>query len=163
MSEHEATRIACDFIAKHEGFRARAYADPLHGWRAATIGYGTTVYPDGTPVRKGDTCDNTEALGWLRHHVQTRCLPHLRSIPTWPHMHCNQQAALVSFCYNLGNFYKRPKRESITRLCCYPEWWRDTNKVINTFVLYRNPGSAAERGLRRRRLEEADLFLTEDE
>lgn len=29
-------------IKQHEGYRARPYADPIHGWKVPTVGYGST-------------------------------------------------------------------------------------------------------------------------
>ena len=160
MSEIEATNIACKFLAERESFDSHAYPDPYHGWGVPTIGYGTTVYPDGTPVHKGDVIDEARAMECLRHFVDEKCLPHLRTIPTWYDMNANQQAALISFTYNLGIWFQCEQRQSITRLATSPDKWTDNKYVKSTFEKYRNPGTNVENGLRMRRLLEADLFLT---
>ena len=41
---------ALKLIKEFEGCHLEAYADPLHGWSVATIGYGTTRYEDGRKV-----------------------------------------------------------------------------------------------------------------
>lgn len=162
--------IAAEFIADEEGYhrklsdgRARAYPDPLHGWAIPTIGYGTTVYPDGTRVQRGDVRDEPYLRECMMHFIEQRCLPHLRKIATWNQMTTNQRAALISFGYNLGPaFYRARGRESITLLVNSPKQWGNADIVTATFVKYRNPGSSAEKGLRRRRVREAELFLRPD-
>lgn len=163
MSELRAASIAAQFIAEREKFEARAYPDPLRGWSLPTIGYGTTTYPDGRAVRRGDVIDETKARVCMTHFITSRCLPAIRSIPTWPHMSDNQKAALISFGYNLGpRFYRAEGRESITRLCISPELWGNAQEVVGIFLKYRNPGTDVEDGLRLRRLLEAHLFLTKE-
>jgi GH24 family phage-related lysozyme (muramidase) len=139
--------------------RAEAYPDPISGWQVATIGYGTTRYPDGRGVRQGDVISRDQAGTYLSHDVEQNCRPALEKIPTWGRMNSNQRSALYSFAYNLGaNFYGAPNFESITRVCDSPDRWGDQPWVTEQFVKYRNPGSAAEAGLRRRREAEASLF-----
>ena len=140
---------------------ARAYKDPLHGWKVPTIGYGTTRYRDGKKVRKGDVISPNKAEECLRFYVDSVCRPHLEKIPTWGQMNENQRASLYSFAYNLGpGFYRGKNFNSITNVCDSPHRWGDEDWVTAQFVKYRNPGSAAEAGLRRRRLREAKLFCT---
>jgi len=74
-------------------------------------------------------------------------------------MNQNQQGALYSFAYNLGaNFYGGANFQSITRVCDTVSNWEDQNWITEQFEKYRNPGSPAEEGLRRRRRAEAELF-----
>lgn len=162
----EALQIATNFMKDIEGYhkklpdgRCEAYPDPIHGWKVPTIGFGTTVFPSGAPVKRGDVITRQEAEASLRHHLEEKVLPHLRSITHWDCMSANQRAALMSFGYNLGVFYKRKNRESITRVCDSPEKWDDAEWITEQFVKYRNPGTAAENGLRRRRIAEAQMFL----
>lgn len=151
---------AIELLKPFEGFREQAYPDPIHGWKVPTIGYGTTKYPDGTPVRRGDRISRATAEQCLRIKLERDIVPELAKIPTWKGMSKNQQAALVDFGYNLGeHFYGGKKFTSITRLCDSPKSWADAKSVRDTFVKYRNPGTSAEAGLRRRRLAEADLWL----
>lgn len=143
------------------GDRAKAYADPIKGWAVPTIGYGTTAYPDGSKVKWGDIITRDEAERYLVDHIEHSTRPFLEKIPTWGQMNSNQRAAIYSFAYNLGAaFYGRSDFQSITRLCDSPERWTDKTWVKEQFVKYRNPGSAAEAGLRRRREAEADLFCS---
>ncbi|NET70045.1 MAG: lysozyme [Sphaerospermopsis sp. SIO1G2] len=89
--------------------------------------------------------------------LEEKYLPPLQKIPGWDELNVNQQGALLSFAYNLGaNFYGGNYFQSITRVLQNKQW----DKIEETFVKYRNPGSSVEAGLKRRRLAEAKLFLT---
>ncbi len=80
-------------------------------------------------------------------------------MPTWSQMNQNQQGALYSFAYNLGAyFYGGANFNSITKVCQSASKWENLNWITKQFEKYRNPGSAAEEGLRRRRRAEAKLF-----
>ncbi|MGA1131876.1 MAG: lysozyme [Prochlorotrichaceae cyanobacterium] len=156
-----------DLIKEFEGYaralpdgRATAYPDPIYGWGVPTIGYGTTRYPDGTPVRQGDIITHQQAEDYLIDHIEESTRPYLERIPTWPRMNMNQRSAIYSFAYNLGaRFYAQPGFASITRVCDSPDRWRDYPWVREQFVKYVNPGTSAEVGLRRRREAEARLFV----
>ena len=157
-----------DLIKEFEGYakqlpdgRAEAYADPIHGWAVPTIGYGTTTYPDGRKVNRGDVITRSEAEEYLIAHIEDSCQASLERIPTWRQMNDNQKGAIYSFGYNLGcGFYGASGFASITRVCDSPERWGDKAWVEEQFVKYRNPGTSAEAGLRRRREAEADLFCS---
>jgi hypothetical protein len=65
------------------------------------------------------------------------------------------QGALESFAYNLGpNFYESNGFDTITRKLKNKEW----STVREAFMLYVNPGSNVEAGLRRRRATESSLW-----
>ncbi len=150
-----------ELIKEFEGYRENAYADPIEGWAVPTIGYGTTVYPDGRQVQQGDTITPEQADQYLRSHIATECTSALEKIPNWGKMNANQRGALYSFAYNVGAaFYEAPNRQSITAVCDSPDQWHNHDWVAEQFVKYRDPGSPAEEGLRRRRLQEAQLFCT---
>jgi GH24 family phage-related lysozyme (muramidase) len=157
-----------ELIKKFEGYaeelpdgRAKAYADPIHGWSVPTIGYGSTEYPDGRKVKQGDIITREQAEEYLVRHVEAHCKPSLEKIPTWGQMNANQRGALYSFAYNLGaGFYGGSDFQSITRVCDATDKWNDHAWVEAQFVKYCNPGTSAEVGLRRRRMEEAKLFCT---
>ena len=160
--------VGIELIKTFEGYaralpdgRAEAYADPIHGWAVPTIGYGTTAYPDGTKVRQGDVITRPQAEDYLIAHIEDSTRVPLERIPTWGQMNDNQRGAIYSFAYNLGaGFYGSSGFQSITRVCDSPARWTDKAWVTEQFVKYRNPGTAAEAGLRRRREAEADLFCS---
>jgi lysozyme len=84
-------------IREFEGFRANAYLDTGGVW---TIGYGTIKYPDGTKVKKGDTCTQGQADLWLKNDCQwvDSCLDKYVKVT----INQNQFDALASFIYNVG-------------------------------------------------------------
>lgn len=138
-----------------------AYPDPISGWGLPTIGWGTTRYPDGSCVKQGDVITAGKAEECLMAELERICLPELEKIPKWNEMNDNQRGALYSFAYNLGaHFYGGRNFQSITKVCDSPELWADSEWIEDQFVKYCNPGTPAEKGLRRRREDEARLFCT---
>jgi len=84
-------------IEHYEGIRSLAYRCPAGVW---TIGIGTTIYPDGTPVKEGDRISYKQARDYLMHDL---CkieyqLDQMLTIRLLQH----QFDALVSFAYNVG-------------------------------------------------------------
>ena len=146
---------ALKIIKEFEGCHLEAYADPLHGWDVATIGYGTTRYSDGRKVKQGDKINVIEADMLLRQEID-RIAEKLRaSIPAWGEMADHQKCALISFAYNLGaGFYGAPGFETISRELREKDW----DAVPAALLLYRNPGTNVEAGLKRRREAEGKLW-----
>ena len=161
-------RAAIEIIKEFEGYaerlpdgRARAYADPIHGWGVPTIGYGTTKYPDGRKVKQGDVITREQAEDYLIDHIEKETRAPMERIPTWSQMNDNQRSAIYSFAYNLGSgFYKGSNFRSITAVCDSPHRWKERAWITEQFSKYRNPGTSAEAGLLRRRRAEANLFLS---
>lgn len=150
----EALKLIKDF----EGVHLSAYPDPLHGWEVATIGYGTTVYPDGRKVKQGDQITVVEADQLLEIEVN-RVAEKLRTIiPYWNAMSFNKQNALISFAYNLGSgFFNSVGFETISKRLRDKDW----AQVPAAMELYRNPGSSVEAGLLRRRKAEGELWASD--
>ena len=146
---------AIALIKEFEGVHLSAYPDPLSGDEPWTIGYGTTRYSGGVPVKRGDRITMIEADMLLRLEVD-RIAEKLRSsVPFWKEMADPQKSALVSFAYNLGSdFYGAQGFETISR--CLRE--RDWAGVPDAFELYRNPGTPVEAGLLRRRQAEGKCW-----
>jgi len=168
MSAGDIPIVGINLIKEFEGYerrlpdgRVEAYADPIHGWQVPTIGYGTTVYPDGSKVKPGDIITRAQAEAYLIDHIQKSTKPYLEKIPTWSQMNDNQRGAIYSFAYNLGaGFYRAEGFASITRVCDSPQLWSNKAFVREQFIKYRDPGTSAEAGLLRRREAEAALFCT---
>lgn len=138
-------------IREFEGCHLKAYKCPAGVW---TIGWGNTTHPDGRPVKSGDTITQQQADAMLTGLVE-RELPRLREIPHWEAMSPGQQGALLSFAWNLGfSFYGSPGFETITR-CLRDKDWAGVPAAL---LLYRNPGSSFEAGLKRRRQAEGRLW-----
>lgn len=146
---------ALKLIKEFEGCHLEAYADPLHGWDVATIGYGTTRYPDGRKVKQGDKINAIEADMLLRQEIDRIATKLRATVPFWKEMADHQKCALISFAYNLGSgFYGTPGFETISRELREKDW----TAVPAALLLYRNPGTNVEAGLKRRRTAEGALW-----
>ncbi|MEO1592547.1 MAG: peptidoglycan-binding protein, partial [Cyanobacteria bacterium J06632_22] len=142
-------------IKQFEGCHLIAYPDPLSGGRPYTVGWGSTRRKDGTPFELGEKLTQAEADGLLQWQIEQEFLPSLERIPVWPELNENQRGALLSFAYNLGAwFYGAQDFKTITRVLQDRRW----DQMEAALLLYRNPGTSVEAGLRRRRQAEADLF-----
>jgi GH24 family phage-related lysozyme (muramidase) len=152
QGDHDA---AIRLIAEFEGCHLEAYPDPLSGDEPWTIGYGTTRYPDGRKVKRGDKVNVIEARQLLVQEVDRIAAQLADAVPHWGEMSVGQQGALLSFAYNLGSgFYGASGFETISRRLREKDW----AQVPAALLLYRNPGSNVEAGLRRRREAEGKLW-----
>ncbi|MFO0039755.1 MAG: glycoside hydrolase family protein [Synechococcaceae cyanobacterium] len=142
-------------IASFEGFRSQAYPDPLSGGEPWTIGYGFTRW-QGQPVTPGLTISRADADAALAEGVRA-CAAHLAgTIPHWGEMDNHQRCALIDFAWNLGqDFYGDEANFATISRDLRERLW---NAVPTDLLLYCNPGTPVEAGLRRRRQAEADLW-----
>jgi GH24 family phage-related lysozyme (muramidase) len=147
------TSAALAIIREFEGCRLNAYLCPAGVW---TIGVGATRYPDGRAVAQGDTIIAIEADLMLRQEIDRISSKLCSTIPHWSAMRDGQRSALISFAFNLGdNFYNAEGFETLSKRLSDKDW----AKVPDALLLYRNPGSDFEAGLRRRREAEGKLWL----
>jgi GH24 family phage-related lysozyme (muramidase) len=138
---------ALKLIQEFEGCHLEAYICPAG---QPTIGWGNT-----RNVKLGDKISRVEADMMLRQEVDRIAVKLAQDVPHWREMSDNQRSALVSFAYNLGaGFYGTVGFETITARLRDKDWRR----VPETMMLYRNPGSNFEAGLRRRREAEGNLW-----
>jgi len=84
-------------ICGFEGLKLKAYDDGVGVW---TIGYGTTIYPNGFKVKKGDTCTEAQAKAYMAHDLK-KFESAVNSAVIVP-INQNQFDALVSLAYNIG-------------------------------------------------------------
>lgn len=92
---------ALPLIRHFEGLVLEAYVDPVG---VVTIGYGTTRYPDGRAVQLGDRISAEQAEDLLAHSLTVEYAPALlEAIPPARFYSPRQQAALISFTYNVGS------------------------------------------------------------
>ena len=139
-------------IQQFEGFHHDAYLCPAGVW---TIGWGNTTKADGTTVVPGDRISQGEGDLLLKKTVDYIITVLKGSIPYWSNMNENQQSALLSFSFSRCKyFYGQTGFETISR--CLRE--RDYDHVPDAMLLYCNPGSSFEAGLRRRRIAEGELW-----
>lgn len=141
-----------ELIKSFEGFRANAYPDPKSGGDPWTVGYGSTKFPSGRPVKKGDYVTPAQAEMYLREDVK-KFANSVDALVTVPLKQC-QYDALVSFVYNLGatNFRNSTLLKKLNA--------KDYKGAADEFLRWVSPGSSVEAGLRRRRTAERTLFLS---
>ena len=86
-----------ELICGFEGLELQAYDD---GTGVCTIGYGTTVYPNGETVRYGDLCTIEQAKNFMQHDLKRFG----QAVNTAVKVPLNQYQfdALVSLTYNIG-------------------------------------------------------------
>lgn len=151
-------QAAIDLIKEYEGLYLKAYNDPKTGGKPITIGWGSTKTLTGGEWKLGDSITKAQAEELLKHEILRRTLPGCKKIPTWNQMNDNQKGAIISFAYNLGeNFYSTTAnafRTISTALSKTANW----PNVPAALLLYVNPGSKVEAGLRRRRKAEAAVW-----
>jgi GH24 family phage-related lysozyme (muramidase) len=153
--KHADLAAALKLIKDFEGCHLDAYPDPLSGGAPWTIGYGTTRYSDGRAVSKGDRINAIEADMLLRQEVDRIAAKLRTTVPFWVEMTDAQKCALISFAYNLGTgFYGTKGFETISARLRDKNW----AGVPDALLLYRNPGTNVEAGLKRRRIAEGDLW-----
>jgi GH24 family phage-related lysozyme (muramidase) len=146
---------ALKLIKEFEGCHLTAYPDPLSGGDPWTIGYGTTRYPGGRRVSRGDKITVIEADMFVRTEIDQIAKKLGETVPHWSAMTDGQQSALISFSYNLGSgFYGSAGFETISKRLREQDW----NAVPAALELYRNPGTNVEAGLLRRRRAEGELW-----
>ena len=153
--------LALKLIKEFEGCAKRlpngtiqAYPDPGTGGDPWTIGWGTTRI-HGKAVQPGQIITQAEAdselmgqVGQFQTHLAT-------SIPGWGQLKANQKAALISFAWNCGSgFYGTDGFNTITRTLREKAY----ANVPAALLLYVNPGTNVEAGLRRRRLAEGAMW-----
>ena len=155
-ADDPAVKLALPVIREFEGCRLEAYPDPETGGDPWTIGWGNTRHFDGTQVKAGDTITQAVADQMLDSYVRDFARSQLaKRIPIWRALTAGQQAALLSFAYNVGvNFYGATGFETITA-CLRDSRLADVPAALRLYV---NPGGPSEVGLRRRREAEAKLW-----
>ncbi len=138
-------------IKQCEGFRSKPYRCPAG---VPTIGYGSTVYPDGTHVRIEDE-PITEAVaeGILKRQLNR----YENGISRYVVSTINQPQfdALVSFAYNvgLGNFKNSTLLKKVNK---------DSNDktIADEFKKWTRCNGVILKGLTQRRCKEAELYFS---
>ncbi len=138
-----------DLICGFEGKRLTAYDDGVGVW---TIGFGTTVYPNGMKVKKGDTCTEAQAKAYMAHDLK-KFETAVNNAVTVP-LSQNQFDALVSLAYNIGTnaFSKSTLMKKLNA--------NDIRGAADQFDVWVNAGGKRMQGLVNRRAKEKALFLS---
>lgn len=137
-----------DIICSFEGKRLTAYDDGVGVW---TIGFGTTTYPNGLKVKKGDKCTLSQALEYLQHDLKSfeKTVNDSVKVP----LSQNQFDALVSLTYNIGSgaFKNSTLLKKLNA--------KDYAGAADQFLRWNKGGGKVLKGLVRRRGAERALFL----
>jgi len=138
-----------NIIMEFEGFSENAYICPAG---KVTIGFGNTYYEDGTPVKMGDKITRQRGEELFKSVVK-KFEDQVREVVT-SKINENQLGALVSFTYNLGigNLKKSTLLKKINRNPHDPT-------IPFEFLKWVSPGTKFEKGLRRRRIKESELYF----
>lgn len=150
----KVSKTCLTLVQKWEGFYANAYLCPA-GVR--TIGYGTTVWPNGKAVKKGDTIIKTEASALLEKQVNEHASTIMQYVKV--PLNQNQFDALASFQYNLGRHIL--KNSYLLKYLNVKQWDKAANSMMQ-YCKARNPKTGkleVLRGLQNRRKEEVAIFL----
>lgn len=136
-------------IKSFEDLRLSAYDDGVGKW---TIGFGTTIYPNGHPVQEGDVCTEIQAEQYLHNDLATfeRTVNSAVKVP----IHQHQFDALVSLTYNIGSnaFRHSTLLKNLNN--------HDYKAAAEQFDVWNRGGGRVLKGLVRRRQIEKTLFLT---
>jgi lysozyme len=144
-----AAKQAADIIKKFEGFESGPYLCPAN---VATIGYGTTIYADGTKVSMDDDAiDEDRATEELLHHI--KAVEKQVNAVLDVKLKAHQKAALISFVYNvgIGNFTKSTLLRKVNHCS-------DDQHIPDEFRRWTKGGGRVLRGLIRRRESEVELW-----
>ena len=139
------SKKAVDLIKQFEGFSSKSYLCPASVW---TIGYGSTMWNDGKKVKEGEKVTMQGAENLLLWDLKNRM-----KILFGLNLNQNQVDALSSFIYNIGigAFGRSTIRKLIKANPNDP-------KIKDEFMKWINKGSSFEKGLRRRREAESNLY-----
>ena len=137
-----------DLICGFEGLRLKAYDDGVGVW---TIGFGTTIYPNGIRVKKGDTCTEAQAKAYMAYDLKKfeSAVSNAVTVP----LNQNQFDALVSLAYNIG-IGAFSKSTLVKKLNA-----GDIRGAAEQFDVWVNAGGKRMQGLVNRRAKENEVFL----
>ncbi|MCU4582853.1 lysozyme [Acinetobacter gyllenbergii] len=144
----KTSQVGIDLITSFEALRLAAYDDGVGVW---TIGYGTTVYPSGVKVKKGDVCTKAQAVSFFQHDLRRFEAAVNQAVKVV--INQNQFDALVSLTYNIGETALK-KSTLLAKLNK-----GDLNGAADQFAAWNKGGGKVLKGLVRRRAAESDLFL----
>ena len=148
VDEMSVSNLGVDLICGFEGKRLVAYDDGVGVW---TIGFGTTIYPNGIKVKKGDTCTEAQAKSYMAHDLKKfeQAVNGAVNIP----LNQNQFDALVSLAYNIGTgaFNKSTLVKKLNA--------GDIRGAADQFDVWINAGGKRMQGLVNRRAREKALYL----
>lgn len=149
----KCNQAGIDLICEFEGFFSKPYLCPAG---VPTIGYGTTIYPDGKKVSLSDSAiTKDKAKEYLAHDLKKEEDNLNNFIKAFNiSLNENQFSALISFAYNLG-FGKISSPSSTVNRGLKSG---DHALTCHGISLYNRAAGKVMRGLERRRKAEIDLY-----
>jgi lysozyme len=140
-----ASKNCIDLIKKYEGLKLKSYLCPKG---VATIGYGSTMWNDKTPVKLGEviTIEGAEKLLMADLKKRSVVIQNLN-------LNQNQFDSILVFIYNIG-IRAFLNSTMLKKIKVNP----NDATIKDEFLRWVNKGSAFEKGLTKRRLAEAKLY-----
>ena len=141
------SKIGIDLISSFEDTKLKAYDD---GIGVLTIGIGTTIYPNGVKVKKGDVCTLEQAKSYFANDLKRFEKTVNDSVKV--DLTQNQFDALVSLTYNIGStaFKNSTLLKKLNA--------KDYQGAADQFLVWNKGGGKVMKGLVRRREAERALF-----
>ena len=144
---------AIDIICKYEGYKEKAYPDPVTGSNPYTFGYGSQFYPDGSPVKSGHCVTKQKALEYLLNelYVIDTELDKLQL-----DIGSSMREALISFIHSIG--WEAFLYSSVVDYISAQKYHAAADEM-NRWIFDSNHKALGH--LLHRRQEETNLFLSE--
>lgn len=149
----KASAAGLQFIKQEEGLVLHAYPDPATGNEPWTIGYGSTAYEDGRPIKKGDLITAERAEVMLQRDADIRAVAMGALIKST--LTQNQFDALLSFAYNCGMIALQKSR-LLKKVNKNPQ----DPTIKNEFMRWVYAAGKVDDRLLKRRKREAGLYFT---
>lgn len=140
-----ASKNCIDLLKKYEGLSLKSYLCPKG---VATIGYGSTMWNDSKPVKLGEVITIEDAEKLLMDDLKKRSV-----IIQNLNLNQNQFDSILVFIYNIG-IRAFLNSTMLKKIKVNP----NDATIKDEFLRWVNKGSAFEKGLTKRRLEEATLY-----
>jgi lysozyme len=141
-----------DLIKTFEGFRDKPY---LCSAKICTIGWGTTIYPNGKKVTLTDAQITKEQGEMFLKNDVIKFERGVVSLLGTTKVNQNQFDALVSFAYNCG--LANLKTSTLLKIVRVKP---DSEAIYNQFLRWNKAAGKELAGLTRRRKAEADLYFS---
>lgn len=148
----EISRAGINLIKKYEGFRSKPYLDTVG---VCTVGYGTTVYPNGKKVKMTDPAITEAEASFLLGTMVDRQYGKAVEDLVVPQVTQSMFDAMCSFVYNVGvgNFKSSTLLKKVNAM--------DYKGAADEFLKWNKANKKVLPGLTARRTEERKLFLSE--
>jgi lysozyme len=145
------SQTGIDLIKGFEGLKLEAY---LCSSKIATIGFGSTFYPDKTPVKMGDKLKDIKQAEELFKITLQTFESSVNGLFYNVVLKQNQFDALVSFAYNVG-----PSALASSTLFKKAKVNPNDKTIALEFAKWNLSGGKKSKGLIRRRKAESDLYF----